>query len=224
MSVAGAYSSPEPASASATVTAVYERLLDEILTGVRKGGDLIHDRDIATEFSVSRTPVREAIQMLRSLGIVEASASRYTRVAQLGPEDIVQSARLLLSLYDEVLKEVLTADGDLPLEEMERMYSRAVDAAARSDFTEFWSLVFGIHNQLFRRCANPHLLRAVRTVSYALRVAVVTNRDRFDTSRILVANREILDALAARDADLVRNGMRTFLQIGEDLSGRPVDL
>ncbi len=217
MSVAGAYSGGDFAFASSTVSMVYRRLLDEILTGQRASGEPIRDRDIALEFGVSRTPVREAIQMLRHLGIVEASASRYTRIAQFGPSDIVQSGQLLLSLYEEVIHELTSCGEALPLDDMERRYEAATAAMQHGEEDAFWPLIFEIHDLVFRRSANPHLLRALRTVTYALRVAVVANQGVLDQRQVLQANRELLDALRSGSMVAWRSRVVTFVRIGESL-------
>ncbi len=198
--------------------AVYDRLLESILSGRRKPGEPIRDRDIATEFGVSRTPVREAIQMLRSFGIVEASASRYTRVAQLGPVDVVQAGRLLFNLYGEVLRELAESGRPLPIADMEQQYESAIDAHRRGDTASFWTRVFEIHDNVFRQSRNLHLRRALRSVTYALRVAVLANAERLDPARVLKGNREVLDLLRGSGAMRGLDDLVTFLQIGEELT------
>jgi DNA-binding GntR family transcriptional regulator len=42
----------------------------QIISGVRKPGARLDERALATEFNVSRTPVREAIRKLAATGLV----------------------------------------------------------------------------------------------------------------------------------------------------------
>ena len=57
------------------------QLADEIVRGVLPPGSALDETDIARRFSVSRTPVREALRQLVASGLVEARAHRGAVVA-----------------------------------------------------------------------------------------------------------------------------------------------
>jgi len=67
---------------------VYARLGEAILDGRLAAGERLRDVDLATWLGVSRTPVREALQRLERIGLVEVAAHRYTRVST--PSDAVR--------------------------------------------------------------------------------------------------------------------------------------
>ena len=58
------------------------QLADEIVRGALAPGAALDETDIARRFSVSRTPVREALRQLAASGLVEARAHRGAVVAQ----------------------------------------------------------------------------------------------------------------------------------------------
>lgn len=60
---------------------VYTLLGDAILDGRLAAGERLRDVELAGRLGVSRTPVREALQRLEWVGLVEVSAHRYTRVS-----------------------------------------------------------------------------------------------------------------------------------------------
>ena len=68
---------------------VFRHLGEEIASGSLAPGAPIHDTSIAATLGVSRTPVREAVQRLARIGMIESSPSRFTRVAVLEDQDIV---------------------------------------------------------------------------------------------------------------------------------------
>jgi DNA-binding GntR family transcriptional regulator len=59
-----------------------QQLADEIVRGVLAPGAALDETDIARRFSVSRTPVREALRQLAASGLIEARAHRGAVVAQ----------------------------------------------------------------------------------------------------------------------------------------------
>ena len=65
------------------------QLADEIVRGVLAPGATLDETELARRFSVSRTPVREAIRMLGASGLVEVRAHRAAVVAQPSHEHIV---------------------------------------------------------------------------------------------------------------------------------------
>ena len=58
------------------------QLADEIVRGTLAPGAALDETDIARRFSVSRTPVREALRQLAASGLVESRAHRGAVVAQ----------------------------------------------------------------------------------------------------------------------------------------------
>ncbi len=64
---------------------VYQRVGASIIDGTLPPGHRIRDADLAAQFSVSRMPIREALQRLERIGLVEMYPSRYTQVTEVSP-------------------------------------------------------------------------------------------------------------------------------------------
>lgn len=77
---------PPRTMASALAENAFHDIAGRIVEGVYRPGDRISDKALAEEFGVSRTPVREAMQRLERIGLVEMHPSRYTVVTELTPE------------------------------------------------------------------------------------------------------------------------------------------
>jgi DNA-binding GntR family transcriptional regulator len=65
---------------------VAERIAAAIMDGHIPAGARLRDQELAVQLGVSRMPVREALQRLQRVGLIETAASRYTRVTQVTPE------------------------------------------------------------------------------------------------------------------------------------------
>jgi DNA-binding GntR family transcriptional regulator len=85
---AAAILTDEPESLSAVVV---HRLEVEILKGQRKPGDRLDERQLAEQFGVSRTPVREALQRLAASGLVVSRGRQGLQVAQLSIADLLDA-------------------------------------------------------------------------------------------------------------------------------------
>jgi DNA-binding GntR family transcriptional regulator len=62
---------------------VYDLLQQAIVTGELQPGQRVRDLEIAIQFGVSRTPVREALQRLEDEGLVETLPGALTRIVPL---------------------------------------------------------------------------------------------------------------------------------------------
>ena len=87
---------------------VLDALRDAILNGELKPGQTLVESDLATQLGVSRAPLREAIQILKTEGLLEAVSYKGTTVKHLekkeaairhyGKEKHDLKARMLLIL------------------------------------------------------------------------------------------------------------------------------
>lgn len=65
---------------------VFRRIGASIIDGTLPPGYRIRDAELAEQFNMSRMPIREALQRLERIGLVEMFPSRYTRVTEVTPE------------------------------------------------------------------------------------------------------------------------------------------
>jgi len=204
-----------PAGLSPTVMAVYERILREVLSGERRAGSVVRDAVIARELGVSRTPVREALQMLRGIGVIEVLPSRFTRVAVLGLEDVARAGAVSLALYARVVEEVAAGGGPVPIAELD-----AEQAAARASVDEprtFFAHCFRLGDLVIGLSENPHLRRALDAVDHALHLALISNADGVDLERVLDGQQRIIDGLRGGDPVLARDGVDSLRGLGGGL-------
>ncbi len=198
---------------SETVTAVYDRILAEILSGERPAGSMIRDVDIAQTLGVSRTPVREAILLLRSTGVLEVVASRYTRVAVIDEASMLDLFRVWVTLFRLVVDELVASDIEVDLARLE-----AEDAAARRCGGDPHAFVIAsgrFFDLVVSRSRNPHLVRAVHSVVHAIRLGLVSTPSAVELDAVLRVQAQLLDAVRARDVALGRASVEALTEMGE---------
>src|SRR6266852_9996771 len=78
---------------------IVQQIEESILKGVLKPGDqLPAEPELAQQFHVSRTAVREAIKVLREKGLVEAYSGRGTFIKNETSQAIRQSLDLMIKI------------------------------------------------------------------------------------------------------------------------------
>src|SRR5262245_17562799 len=73
---------------------VYARLVDAIHSGALESGAALHVADLASQFNVSPSPVRDAISRLAAEGLVTNNPNRRTTVVAFTRQDIVETFQL----------------------------------------------------------------------------------------------------------------------------------
>lgn len=77
-----------PVSVEGTALAdqIFDIVGNAIVEGTLEPGEKVNDKELAAALGISRTPVREALQRLTWVGLVEVAPSRYTRVTEITDE------------------------------------------------------------------------------------------------------------------------------------------
>src|SRR6476620_2353222 len=75
-----------------------EILEEEIATGQLPPGTRLDDTELSERFKVSRTPIREALIQLASVGIVEARPRRGVIIPQLTAQRLIEMFEVMAEL------------------------------------------------------------------------------------------------------------------------------
>lgn len=149
--------------------AVYETVCDWIITGVLEPGEKILDSELGEYFSVSRTPVREALQLLQSQKLVLVMPGRATVVAPLDTQDIEKCYRPLADL--EALAAEL-ACGKLTENdffELECALRDAKAASLRDDAAAVMACDERFHERIVQAAGNEYVREFSRTLMLHIR-------------------------------------------------------
>jgi DNA-binding GntR family transcriptional regulator len=215
------------ASPSAFATsAVVQRVFDEILEAVHEGGLLpgqrISDTELAADLGVSRTPVREALQRLRQIGIIEASASRFTQVADVSPRETANAMLVWLALYVPLVAEVVPTAAPAVYRAMKADHLAFRRHVAALNMQSVATSTFTFFNRLLVLSENPALTKAVTSVVHIVRLGSLHLPDYLDFAALDHSQQLLLEAVRTNDADAARVAIETIgtikvpLEFGED--------
>lgn len=221
---------------------LYEQIVQQIEESILKGtlhpGDqLPAERDLASQFGVSRTAIREAVKVLQEKGLVEARAGKGTFVTSGGADAVRQSINLasrmgqphgLTHLVEirEIFEPEIAAIAATQADEQHLAGMREAFATmerSRQDPESFIEADLDFHLLLAEATGNPIILSLIDSIVGVLR----EQRMRiFQVSggpeRGQVHHKAILEAIERRDSDAAREAMRTHLkQVREDCLREP---
>lgn len=112
---------------------VYERLRDDIVSGLLRPGDQLVEARLAGELGVSKTPVREALIRLQRDGLVQIEPYRGARVLEPSPTDVREILELRKMLECHIASELAASRPERVLAALEATIKRGRQALARRD-------------------------------------------------------------------------------------------
>ena len=183
---------------------VYETILEWNIQGDLQQGEKLVDKELAENLGVSRTPVREALRRLEDKKLVEASASRWTRVAKISPSEAELFYPIIWTL--ETLAVCMSMDQltDADFDSMEKINVKLNAAIESRDPMKASKADADFHNILIKKANNPHLSAILHDLKIKHRWMVVLYfEESQDAFASVQEHAQILDALKAKNRELV---------------------
>ena len=189
----------ESFATSSNVTTVFDAILDDVHQGRLLPGTRISDSDLAEKLGVSRTPVREALQRLREIGIIEASANRYTRIAIISPQQTADAMVVWVALYGALVSEVIALVPPDMVLAMRADHDRFVEHLVNPDPQKLATANADFFAHLVTLSSNVVLQRGITSVVHQIRLGSLHLPEYIDLRALSVAQDLLVHA--ARDHD-----------------------
>jgi DNA-binding GntR family transcriptional regulator len=191
---------PEPLKASLH-DEVLARLRDYIVEGNLSDGARIPERELCMQFGVSRTPLREALKVLASEGLIDLLPNRGARVRALTAEDYKELFDVMGGL--EALAGRLACESISPAQyaEIEALHHEMYTFYLRRDLHEYFRCNQTIHQKIVDAAGNRALTSMYATVAgqiRRLRYAANLDAKRDRWAEAVREHEAILDALRRR--------------------------
>ncbi|ERM18147.1 GntR family transcriptional regulator [Brevibacillus laterosporus] len=136
----------------------FRQLQSWIIDGTLEPGEKLYDAEIAEAIGVSRTPVREAFQLLEVQGFIETYRGRDTRVTTVSKED-VQTMYLplasLQALAAQLAATAITEEQIATLNEINASYKQAI---YDKDVPKIVEMDSQFHTFILEIVDNPYII------------------------------------------------------------------
>ncbi|NBB97410.1 MAG: FCD domain-containing protein [Alphaproteobacteria bacterium] len=193
---------PDAGDATAVAEMVADVLRERIVKGQLTPGDRIVERKLSDELNVSRTPIREALKLLRVDGLIEISRHRGAEVAGYTPAealDLFDVIASLESLAARRLAETITPD---VLDHLEILHARMTEYHRTAALEPYFDTNSKIHALVIASCGNPVLIAShSRLMLRAMRGRFMAIMDDNRWSQAVDEHDQLMAALRARDVD-----------------------
>lgn len=141
---------------------IAEALRNSIMRGQLKPGIKISEPSLATQFGISRTPVREAIRQLDSEGFLQVIPRRGARVAPLSEKDIHEFYEIKAILEGYAARLAAPRITDKELDKMEHLNTALEKADKEQDYRRAFKLHNEFHEVFLRASGNEQLYQLIR--------------------------------------------------------------
>jgi len=194
---------------------VVARLRDMIVEGELLPGTHIPESSLCERFGISRTPLREALKVLGSEGMVTLLPNRGAVVAALtlkDVDDVVKVIDVLEGLAAPAACEQLTDQGR---KQIEAMHDQMVERRSQGDLMGYFKQNQAIHEAIVDAAGNPVASTIYRSLLNRIRrYRFIGNRESERWERALAEHEQFLDALRQRDGELLRQLLHSHLRNG----------
>lgn len=203
------------ASTSSRLSERLREIIEErIATGVYEPGTQLDETELASEFDVSRTPIREALMQLSFSGLIVLRPRRNAVVAEIGPHRLCEMFEVMAELEamcGRLAARRMTAEDQKAL--LDALH-RCRDAAADDDPDTYYRMNEDFHTALYAASHNSFLVEECKNLKRRLsayRRLQLRVRDRLDTS--FREHSEIYTALTVGDGAQAEKLLRNHVVV-----------
>jgi DNA-binding GntR family transcriptional regulator len=194
---------------------VAERLREQIFSHELAPGSWLDEQSLALAFGISRTPMREAIKVLATEGLVTTKMNKGAYVTEVDRQDLEQIFTVLSLLEGQAAKETAIKASEEQLTRLDDLHHRLEKAAADRDLEQFFEINVKFHEMIQQIAGNPWMNGVIDDLRKVLKLQ---RRDSLSRSgrllSSLVEHREILQAILKRDPLAAEAAMRQHLARG----------
>jgi len=191
------------------------RLTQAIITGELLQGQKLNEADLAERYGIGRGPLREALRQLEGMRLVKRIPHAGARVVTLNREmmtDLYAVREALEGMACRTAALRMTEDEVSTLQTLLEKHAEQIEATdgqqyiqSEGDFDFHYQIALGSRNQMLIDLLAGELYQLLRMCRHR------TSRMASRTRPALQQHRQIIEAIAARDAELAEMLMRRHI-------------
>ena len=191
---------------------VYRTLRRAIITCQVLPGILLSEKDISTQFNVSRQPVREAFIKLAEAGLVKILPQRGTFVTKISVKKVIDGQFIREAVECAIIKRAAQEISDADLLLLEKNLKEQIDANKRKDIRYFLEKDDEFHQILMNVVDCPMAWETVENIKAMMdRVRYLTLEDISPPEDLVKQHEKIVIALKKHDPEMAAFALHEHL-------------
>jgi DNA-binding GntR family transcriptional regulator len=191
---------------------ITEQLAREVVDQTLRPGQRLKEIELCEQFRVSRAPVREALRLLESRGLVRITPRRGVHVTQLSAQEVDDLYEIRAALLGLAARRVALRRDEQFLVAAQSLAQRLRQFASRPAYGKYFDAAYGLSNLIAQAAGSPRLSALV--FSFSEQVARYTRLSLHDTERrrrSLHNWERLVKAIEAREAAAAEAAMRDLV-------------
>ncbi len=190
-----------------------DRLRELILSGELEPRSRINEMALCARFSISRTPLREAIKLLAAEGLLELLPNRGARVAAISDVEIDEIIEVVAALEGAAGELACHHITPRELESLTVLTADMVEAWRQKDYPRYFLRNADIHTGIMAAARNPCLQTVYNSVSGRVQKARYSaHKTPPQWHQAIQDHERMLELLARRESDALGQLLRDHLR------------
>ena len=203
---------------------VAERLRQRIFAHELTPGTWIDEQKLAEQYGISRTPLREALKVLASEGLVELKPRRGCYVTEISPQDLDDIFPLMAMLEGRCAAEAVNNASPLDIATLKSIHEQLESAARDGRIDAFFEANQEFHKKIQELAGNRWMLSVIQDLRKVLKLSRLHSlslEGRLQQS--LDEHRVIMAAFEARESAKAEKLMHDHLLSGREALAKMED-
>lgn len=141
----------------------HDAIQNAILNGTIAPGEVLDDSALQSWLGLSRTPIRDALMILRMEGLVEIHAQSSTRVINPGPAETEDALQAVGAVMGAIMRITIPVLSDKGRKRLIVLAEDSLASAATKDMKKYLAIGLKFYDVLIEQCPNNALIRLART-------------------------------------------------------------
>ena len=210
------------------VEQVFEQLQGLLIDGTWRAGDkLPSENELAETVGVSRMTIRQSMQKLKALGLIETRTGSGSYVRELNPEDSLNELIPLMYIGEPSqihvfqFREMIDSESvrlatpivdDKGIKQLEEILAKMKKAADEDDGNAFSKYDFKFHMAIVSMTGNPMMIKAYDILLNVLKESMNSVIEKMKYKPALGYHKKIIDAMRKKDPVLAEQIMREHIK------------
>jgi DNA-binding GntR family transcriptional regulator len=196
---------------------IVEFIKDAVISGKLKPGERVPEQEIAKNFGISRTPIREAFRQLESEGFITVIPRKGAVVSPITGKDVKDFYTIKSLLEGYAAKMACPKFTEKEIKRLESLNQQMSRCAENGDVKTFFKHDDQFHDTFLKACGNDKLCLLVHQLVQQFerfRVTALTLEGRMEVS--VKQHEEIITAFRKGDRELVEKLVRANAEMSAE--------